>query len=201
MDIIINGQQLEFSLESEKTIGDVLKAIEADCTANNAAIIRICIDGKVLQEENFETALNTSLETVKKMQLETINEADALTFLQNTTNDMQVLIEQLLKVPVLLQSNKDNEVSNIVVSFVNIFNNIGQIVYFSTIFEDRFSNFTVDGQNLTDFMQDFTPILQEFETSLSSHDTVLTGDLAEYEIVPRLEAFVKATQTHYGATC
>ncbi len=201
MEIIINEQLLEFSLENEKTVGDILFAIEQDCAKNKATIIRICINGNQIDESDFDAAAKESLETVKTISLETMSESDVLHYLQELINSLPETIAQLLKIPVLLQSNKDAEVSNTVISFADTFKDMQKLVSFCGLFPQKFNNFTIGGENLSVFFQDFIPILQEFESSLETRDTVLTGDLAEYEIAPRLQAFVDATTTQYGELC
>ena len=55
---------------------------------------------------------------------------------------------------------------------------------------------TDDGnKTVGDFFQDFMPILSDFEQAVESGDTVLIGDLAEYEISPRLSAIAKTLNT------
>ncbi len=201
MDIVINGQQLEFSLENEKNIGDVLQAIETDCEASNATIIRICTDGHLVTEDDFESTCKKSLDSVQKLQLETMSEKDVILFIENTSTALEEIITQLLQVPVLLQSNKDGEVSTIVMNFVDKLDSIQHISYFCSLFPNRFDDLRIENTNISGFLQELTPILQEFEDSLASHDTVLTGDLAEYEIVPKLQAFVNATTAYLGAPC
>ncbi len=201
MDIMINGQQLDFSLENEKTVGDILHAVEQDCLQNNATIVRICIDDKLVHEDDFEKTFECSIDSVKTMQLETMSEDDVIKLLQDITSSLEKTIDQLLQIPILLQSSKDNEVSSIVVAFTEQFNLVQKLAYFCGLFPEKFQDFVIENQNISTFFQDFTPILQEFESSLASHDTVLTGDLAEYEIVPRLQAFVNASTTLYGAIC
>ncbi len=201
MEIIINGQQLDFSLENENTIGDILREIEADCAQNNATIIRICIDGTYINESDFDTALTQSVDSVNIMELETISEEGVILLLQDTSKAIESTIEQLITIPVLLQSNKDNEASAIVMQFVDQFDAIHQLMYFFSLFPNRFSSFTIGNKTVAEYLQDFTPILQEFEESLISRDTVLTGDLAEYEIVPRLQTFVDASTSLNEALC
>ncbi len=43
-----------------------------------------------------------------------------------------------------------------------------------------------------EFFADFSPILIDFEQALQNNDTVLIGDLSEYEICPRLKAISEA---------
>ncbi len=190
MNIIINGQLIEFSLENEKTVGDILQAIEKDCSQNNATIISISINDTLLSEQDFDTIFEKAVDEVEKIELSTISENDVLAIIKETASTLSTTIEKLQTIPVLLQSSKDNEVSNIVVTFIDQFHSIQNIAKLTAIFPQKFASFNVDGMPFADFLNEFTPILQEFESSLLSHDTVLTGDLAEYEIAPKLQAFV-----------
>ena len=48
------------------------------------------------------------------------------------------------------------------------------------------------GMNFKDFFAEFSPILEDFEDALQNNDTVMLGDLSEYEICPRLKDISKA---------
>ncbi len=196
MIITLNGIQLDFTLEKEQTVGEVLSAIEGNCAQNNATITSISIDNKTLSEKDFSEIFNASLDSYQTIALETISEVDVFNLLANMRNFLQDLVTKMLEIPVLLQSNKDAEVSSIVVAFVDAFSYINKTFYFTTIFPESFQKLTVGGQAAGDFMQDFMPILKDFEGSLESGDTVLTSDLAEYEIVPRLESLIETSKLY-----
>ena len=196
MTINLNGIELDFSLEQEQTVGEVLSAIEQNCVQNNAAITSITVDGNLLSEAKFNDIFNAPLDSFKVIDLETISETDVYSLLGNMSDFLPELSERMLEVPVLLQSNKDTDVASIVVSFVDAFSYINKTLYFTTIFPDSFENLTIGDQTPSDFMQDFMPILKDFEESLESGDTVLTSDLAEYEIVPRLESLIATSKLY-----
>ena len=48
----------------------------------------------------------------------------------------------------------------------------------------------IDGVNVHDFFGDFLNILAEFEDAIKNSDSVMLGDLAEYEITPRIESII-----------
>ena len=52
--------------------------------------------------------------------------------------------------------------------------------------------FNGDKSMLQDFFKEFSPVLLDYEQALQSNDTVLIGDLSEYEICPRLQAISEA---------
>lgn len=194
MDMYINAVKTDFTLENEKFVGDILKAFETDCEKNNATIIRISIDGENIPSEKLDDIFEHPIDGIKKLEIETVSENDVLNALSTVSDKVDYIIAELLQLPILLQSSKDARVAEIVTLFADEFNILCRLMALCSLFPQRFKNFTIEGQSVSIFLKDFTPILQEFENSLLSHDTVLTGDLAEYEIVPRLEAFSVAVK-------
>ena len=51
MDLYINGQKLDITLEDEKTVGDVLRSFEKTAAQNKCATVGIQIDGKQVNAE------------------------------------------------------------------------------------------------------------------------------------------------------
>ena len=66
-------------------------------------------------------------------------------------------------------------------------NHFCHLAALASLFPETFTNTTIDGMNFNDFFKDFSPILADFEQALQNNDTVMIGDLAEYEICPRLQ--------------
>ncbi len=194
MEIYVNDKKMHFSLENEKTLGDILKAVERDCEKSNATIISITVNDTLLSDETFEKAFIQPLDSIQKIGLQTVSEDDVLFMLRNIVAVGDEISEKMQNIPVLLQGNKDIEVSHIVTSFVDCFNTICHIMGLCVLFPDKFSSLKIGDQNFSEFLNDFTPILQDFESSLTNKDTVLTGDLAEYEIVPRLQLFSESVR-------
>ena len=54
INIYINGNPVEAELESEQTVGDVLKSFELTCENNDAAVIGIIVDGKQITADEFD---------------------------------------------------------------------------------------------------------------------------------------------------
>ena len=68
-----------------------------------------------------------------------------------------------------------------------------RIAALASLFE-AYSNITIDGKPFKEFFADFSPVLNDFEQALKANDTVSVGDLAEYEICPRLLAIAKTLE-------
>ena len=61
IEVYINGNKTDVQLESEQTIGDVLRSFEITCEENEAAVIGIIVDGKQINAEDFDSEANKPL--------------------------------------------------------------------------------------------------------------------------------------------
>ena len=74
-----------------------------------------------------------------------------------------------------------------IASLADLIDNICHTASLSALFPERFGNLKIDNKSFSEFFSEFSQIFKDFEQAISSGDTVLMGDLAEYEISPRLE--------------
>ncbi len=95
-------------------------------------------------------------------------------------------------VPVALQSGKNKEVSDSIKKVADSIDNFCHIAALASLFPQDFGSTKIDGKQFGDFFKEFSPILSDFEQALTNNDTVLIGDLSEYEICPRLKAISQA---------
>ena len=79
---------------------------------------------------------------------------------------------------------------DIINRFAESFDILCHLATLSSLFPAKFDGKKIAEKSLAEFLKDFSPILTDFEDSLKNKDTVLTGDLAEYELKPRLEAYI-----------
>ena len=113
---------------------------------------------------------------------------------QNQKNDCNTLSSELLELPVKLQSGKDKEVSLLISKLADFVEKFCHQTSLAALFPDLYSKLNIDGKTINDFFQEFTQILNDFEQAIASKDTVLMGDLAEYEISPRLQAIANTIE-------
>jgi len=194
VDFYINGQKVDVQIEDEQTVGDVLKSFESTCEENNAAVIGISVDGKQITADLFdeEAAKPLSENTKFEFSIVTINEIKAsFAKLSELFNE---LANQMEGVPVALQSGKNLEVSESIKKLADSIDQFCHIATLASLFPETFTNTTMNGMNFKDFFADFSPILKDFEDALQNNDTVMLGDLSEYEICPRLKEISKALQ-------
>lgn len=108
--------------------------------------------------------------------------------LKNAAKGLADLVPQLMEVPVLLQTGKDKTAMGYVIEFTEYSD---KLIRINHILKEQgildISGIIVDGRRFDDFFRDFNDILRELVEAFDSQDSVLIGDLLEYEIAPRVE--------------
>ncbi|MCR4822787.1 MAG: hypothetical protein K5873_07940 [Treponema sp.] len=191
MELYVNKEKLDILLEDEKTVGDVLKSFEAECAKNNATTINITLDGKNVSADDFETIFDQPLKEDTKLELVIVTQDEIKNSFLNQKEDCLALSDQLLNLPVQLQSGKDQESTLLIAKLADFIENFCHISTLSALFPEIYTKLKIDGKDIKEFFQEFSGILNDFEQAIASKDTVLMGDLSEYEISPRLQAIAK----------
>lgn len=188
----INGEPVEVQLEGEETIGDVLKSFEMTCEENAAAVIGITVNGTTITADTFDAEAGKPLGTDTKFEFSVVTKDSIKQSFAALSQLFAELSEQMENVPVALQSGKNKEVSESIKKVADSIDNFCHIAALATLFPKDFSNTKIEGKDFSDFFQEFSPVLVDFEQALTNNDTVLIGDLSEYEICPRLKAISTA---------
>lgn len=102
--------------------------------------------------------------------------------LKSSIEILLTLQEELESVSILLQSNKSNEAAIIMNKFTNVFHKILRIIKFNLNNSD-----VTHGQKLDSFTNGLDDILNELIEGYESQDTVLIGDILEYELSPKIK--------------
>ena len=187
IEFYINGQQVEVQIEDEQTIGDVLRSFEATCEENQAAVIGITVDGKQITAELFDEEAQKPLSSDTKFEFSIVTKDEIKASFAKLSELFAELASQMEGVPVALQSGKNLEVSEYIKKLADSIDQFCHIATLATLFPETFTNPKVNGMNFKEFFTDFSPILKDFEDALQNNDTVMLGDLSEYEICPRLK--------------
>ena len=194
IDFYINGQKVDVQLEDEQTIGDVLKSFEKTCEENKAAVIGITVDGKQITADIFDEEASKSLGKDTKFEFSIVTENDIKASFAKLSELFNELALQMEEVPVALQSGKNLEVSESIKKLADSIDQFCHIATLASLFPETFSSESLNGINFKDFFAECSPILKDFEDALQNNDTVMLGDLSEYEICPRLKDISKALQ-------
>lgn len=188
----INGDKIEVQLENEKTVGDVLHSFELTCEENNAAVIGITVDGKAITAESFDEESQKELGKDTKFEFSVVTIQSIKDAFAQLSILFDSLSERMEGVPLDLQAGKNSDVSQSIKELADSIDQFCHVAALASLFPQTFKNTTIDNMNFKDFFSDFSPILLDFEQALQNNDTVLIGDLSEYEICPRLRSISEA---------
>ena len=101
---------------------------------------------------------------------------------------------ELSEVPVRLQTGKDAQAMHTVVLAIELINKMVRIMpeYMRTLTTVPIE---VSGATMPEYYGELTGVLKELAEAFENKDGVLIGDLAEYEIRPRLASFFQVVRT------
>lgn len=192
MDFLVNGQKLDITLQDEKTIGDVLKQFEISCEQNKLATIGISLNDKIVTAEEFDEISKHPIEENTKLDVSVISEQAVAESFKQSAAEMKEVVELLKNIPVEMQSGKDAQAKTTIIKLSDVMNAFCSTVTWSSLFPEAFGNIKIEDKTLSDFLAEMSPILKDFSEALENSDSVLLGDLSEYEICPRLESLSDA---------
>jgi hypothetical protein len=194
MDLFINGTKTEITLENEKTVGDVLRSFELICEQNDAAVIGIKVDDKKVDADSFDSYTEKSLAENTKFEFDVVTKQSVKEAFKRLSELFNTLSKRMEQVPVDLQSGNGKNACR---SITQLADDIGLFCHtaaLSSLFPETYKSILIDSKPFAVFFSDFSPVLSQFEKALQTNDTVLVGDLSEYEICPRLKAVSKALE-------
>ena len=194
MKLIVNGNDIDITLENERTVGEVLKAFEEEAAKNEATTVSISIDGKNISAQEFDEAIMQPLKEDTLIELSVVSKADIRAAFSASKEKFAELSESLKNVSVLLQSGKDGEANATIAVLAGEIDRLCHTATLGALFPEEFQKLLVNGMDVGSFFEEFAPVLKDFEDALSAKDTVTIGDLAEYEISPRLRNIADAIE-------
>lgn len=184
----INGDSVDVQLEGEKTVGDVLKSFEMTCEENQAAVVGIIVDGTTITAEAFDEAAAKPLTDNTKFEFSVVTKESIKQSFGALAQLFTELAQKMEDIPVILQSGNTKEAGESIKKVADSIDNFCHVAALASLFPEDFNDTQIDGKKLAEFLNDFSPVLKDFEQALQNNDTVLIGDLSEYEICPRLKA-------------
>ena len=187
MILKVNGKEADITLEGEKTVGEVLKSFETEAAKNDATTVSIALNGRPITAKEFDDAIKTPLSEDTSIELTVVSKTDIADAFNISCKEFASLAKELVSIPVMLQSGQDKEANLIITRLATEIDRFCHAATLSALFPETYSKLLIDGKEIGSFFGEFAPILSDFEKALTTKDTVTVGDLAEYEISPRLE--------------
>jgi hypothetical protein len=99
--------------------------------------------------------------------------------LKTLSGALTVCIEEISEISILLQTGKDRQAMDTIVRFSELSQTLVRLV--TSVFPDN------KNKDIQAFYQEINGVLSELLEAFEARDSVLIGDLMEYEIAPRLE--------------
>ena len=194
MELFVNGQKIDFSLEGEETVGEVLRAFEERAAANEATTTGITIDGQKIAADEIDGVFGKSLDEVSRLELQAVSKGAVWETLLASAKEFRQLSAALEDVPAALQSGKDKEAGETITKLADEIGDFCRAVEISSLFPEVHSNLTSGENAVSGVLEEFPRIFGELEQSLKDKDTVASGDICEYEVAPRLKSIAEAVE-------
>jgi len=115
--------------------------------------------------------------------------------LDKSTAGIELVAGRLEELPLDMQTGKDQRAAETIQLFSGIGEKLFRIFF---IFKSEGlspDDLTIDGLSAKIFVEDFSSTLKELSSAYENKDTVLVGDIAEYELAPRLVKLFSAMKT------
>jgi len=187
MDICINGEKIAYNIESEKTIGEILGSVESECEKAGMTVIGIRADGRQIPAGELDAFFVREPASVARIDLDTISGNDVLDLLRELGGQFSDCVSGLRDIPVQLQTGKDILVMETINRFSTALQSLYQALPLLSITRLKGAAPAIDGIPLDAYPSELSPILSDLLDALKNKDTVLVGDLSEYELAPRIE--------------
>jgi hypothetical protein len=99
---------------------------------------------------------------------------------------------ELAELPVLLQTGKEDQAMKTMLFFIELFNKVIRIIPELRRRGVDTDSISVGGKDMPKFFGAINDVLRELTEAFEHKDAVLIGDLAEYEVLPRMRSFFAA---------
>ena len=187
MQLKVNGNPLDITLENEKTVGDVLASFETEAEKSSLATVEISLNGEKISAEKFDSIISTPLDSSTLIELSVISEEEVKSEFKALSASILEAQKPLLDLSVLLQSGKEKEGAKILSNLAFEMDKFCHISRLSVLFPKLYKSITIEDNSLNDFLESLLPVLKDLKDAMENQDSVTVGDLAEYELTPRLE--------------
>lgn len=198
MKLYVNDEKIDITLENEKTVNDVLKSFEIEAEKNDATIIGVSLNGESVPAEKIDEVCAAELKDDTCINLRVLSKSAVVEGLKTAKTRLEKLSEELETIPELLQNGKDKDANNIITRLADNIDAFCHTATLSALFPDLYSKISIEGQNVGEYFESFAPIFADLEQSLTSNDTVTSGDLCLYEISPKLKVIAQAVEQAVG---
>ncbi|MGI5099380.1 hypothetical protein E4N70_10730 [Treponema vincentii] len=194
MVIKINGEELSYTLENEKTLGEVLGSIEEACCREHETIVQISVDGKGLTSQELDLLFTQPVDTDITIELSTFSGAEIRNYMKGLMKELSGYAEEFEQIPVYMQTGKDVQVLNLLGTFSEKLNELYRSLLLSDVTELPI-DIQIEEKSIHEYQKDITALLHDIVSSIEEKDIIQVGDLAEYELAPLVKTLINGVSS------
>jgi len=117
--------------------------------------------------------------------------------LRELASELDRYVEKLGEVSILMQTGRDRDAMDTVIGFSDLSGRLARVIAYTRSIRSSGEDGELlipEGKNLQAFYADLNKQLEELVEAFQNRDSVLIGDLLEYEIAPRLKTLKSLVQ-------
>ena len=189
MIIKINGEELSYTLENEKTRGEVLGGIEEACCREHETIVQVTVDGKELTSHELDLLFKQPVDTDITIELSTFSGVEIRNYMKGLTQELSKCADDFEQIPVYMQTGKDMQALKLLGVFSEKLNELYRSLLLSDVTELPF-DIQIEGKSVHEYQKEITALLRDIVSSIEEKDIIQVGDLAEYELAPLVKTLI-----------
>lgn len=194
MVIKINGEELSYTLENEKTLGEVLGSIEEACCREHETIVQVAVDGKELTSHELDLLFKQPVDTDITVELSTFSGAEIRNYMKSLTQELSDYAKDFEQIPVYMQTGKDVQALKLLGVFSEKLNELYRALLLSDVTELPI-DIQIEGKSVHEYQKEITALLRDIVSSIEEKDIIQVGDLAEYELAPLVKSLINGVSS------
>ena len=194
MVIKINGEELSYTLENEKTLGEVLGGIEEACCREHETIVQVTVDGKELTSQELDLLFKQPVDSDITIELSTFSGAEIRNYMKGLTQDLSKYADDFEQIPVYMQTGKDVQALNLLGTFSEKLNELYRSLLLSDITQLPI-DIQIEEKSIHEYQKEITALLHDIVSSIEEKDIIQVGDLAEYELAPLVKTLINGVSS------
>ena len=194
MIIKINGEELSYTLENEKTLGEVLGGIEEACCREHETIVQVTVDGKELTSQELDLLFKQPVDSDITIELSTFSGVEIRNYMKGLTQDLSKYADDFEQIPVYMQTGKDVQALNLLGTFSEKLNELYRSLLLSDITLLPI-DIQIEEKSIHEYQKEITALLHDIVSSIEEKDIIQVGDLAEYELAPLVKTLINGVSS------
>ncbi|MGI5089661.1 hypothetical protein ABK01_03730 [Treponema sp. OMZ 305] len=194
MVIKINGEKLSYTLENEKTVGEVLGSIEEACCREHETIVQVAVDGKELTSQELDLLFKQPADSDITIELSTFSGTEIRNYMKSLTQELSGYAEEFEQIPVYMQTGKDMQVLNLLGTFSEKLKELYRSLLLSDVTELPI-DIQIEEKSVHEYQKEITALLHDIVSSIEEKDIIQVGDLAEYELAPLVKTLINGVSS------